>query len=91
MIRAILEDLRDLAALALFLAALAMIALPCDAQAMTPEAADRGAYWFAGVLVFCAIVAAGIAAAVRAIGCDAAAHDNNMHAAERAESITGGE
>jgi hypothetical protein len=89
MIRAILEDLRDIAALALFLAALALILAPCDAQALTPEAADRGGYWFAGAVLIFAVIAFAIRAAVLGIGRDAAAHDDNMAAALRAESIKG--
>jgi len=89
MIRAILSDAAELTGLGLFLAALAMILAPCDAQALTPEAADRGGYWFAGAVLIFAVIAFAIRAAVRGIGRDAAAHDDNMAAALRAESIKG--
>lgn len=91
MIRSILEDLRDLGGIAIFLAALAIILAPDRAMALTPEAADAGAYALSGVAIFILFIAFAIRAAVRAIGRDAAAHDTNMRSAEMAESITGRE
>jgi hypothetical protein len=89
MIRAILSDAAELTGLGLFLAALAMILAPCDAQALTPEAADAGAYALSAVAIFILFIAWAIWRVAHAIGRDVAAHDANMHVAERAESITG--
>lgn len=91
MLRSILEDAAELAGLAAFLAALALILAPNRAMALTPEAADAGAYWASGVAAFILFIALAIGWAARAIGRDVAAHDDNMRAAESAESITGGE
>ncbi len=98
MIRAILSDAAELAGLALFLAALAMVAMPADAMAGDASlAAPRACLpWIAGAMLGGALVG-GMALAIAlmrravSIGDDAAEHENNMTAAMRAESIKGGE
>ncbi len=89
MLRAIIEDAIEIAGLAVFLAALAVIMAPDRAMALTPEAADAGAYALSAVAIFILFIAWAIWRVAHAIGRDVAAHDANMHVAERAESITG--
>lgn len=91
MLRAIIEDAIEIAGLAVFLAALAVIMAPDRAMALTPEAADAGAYWASGVAIIILFIALAISRVAQAIGRDVADHDDNMRRAERAESITGGE
>lgn len=91
MIRAILSDAAELTGLGLFLAALAVILAPDRAMALTPAAADAGAYWASGVAIIILFIALAISRVAHAIGRDVADHEDNMRRAERAESITGGE
>jgi membrane protein implicated in regulation of membrane protease activity len=87
MIRAIIEDIAELAGLALFLAALALIAAPADAMALTPDAADAGGYALSGVAL-AVFVVWGVWRFVRSLGRDAADHDANQADAMRAALTT---
>lgn len=91
MLRTILEDTIELAGLAVFLAALALILAPDRAMALTPEAADAGAYALSGVAIVILFIAWAIWRVAHAISRDVVAQDDSLHAAERAESIMGGE
>lgn len=97
MIRAILEDAAELAGLAAFVGFIAIIAAPDAAMAAEGIAAPGSCVaWIIPSLaggavagcIACALIY--MRNAVRAFGDDVSDHDNNdIHAAERAESIKG--
>lgn len=96
MIRAIIEDAAELAGLALFLAALAMIAAPADAMAGDGIAAPASCLaWIVpsmvggGVAGAIAVALFMMRRAMRAFGDDVAEHDNNERDWMRSESIKG--
>lgn len=98
MLRAIIEDATELAGLALFLAALALILSPEPALAADGISSPGACIAWIVPSVAGGIVAGGIACAliymrnaVRAFGDDVAEHDANEPDWMRAESITGGD